>query len=45
MNINNSKGLIPTLASRLATSNLKHIALRGITVTDLVLMCVDLWGL
>ena len=40
MNIQKLTGFIHTLA----TSKFGHIALRGITVADLVLMSVDLWG-
>jgi hypothetical protein len=44
MNIQKLTGFIHALASCLATSKFGHIALRGITVADLVLMSVDLWG-
>jgi hypothetical protein len=44
MNTTIFTGLIHGLASSLATSKFRHIALRGITVTDLFLMGVDLWG-
>ena len=44
MNTQNIKGLIHTLTSDLVTRKFKHIAFRGITVIDLVLMTFDLWG-
>ena len=44
MNTQNIKKLIHTLTSGLVTSKFKHIALRGITVIDLVQMTFDLWG-
>lgn len=44
MNTDNFKDLIQPLVSWLGTGKFKHIALRGITVADLFLMGVDLWG-
>ena len=44
MNIQKLTGFIHTLASCLASSKFGHIALRGITVADMVLMSVVLWG-
>ena len=44
MNTQNITGLMHNLASYLATSKFGHITLRGITVIDLALMSVDLWG-
>jgi len=44
MNTQNITGLIHTLTSYLSNSRFGHIALRGITVINLVRMTFDLWG-
>lgn len=44
MKIQKLTGLVHGLASCLANSKFGHFALRGITVADLFLTSVDLWG-